>query len=176
MAGTMAHFLDFLLLHFPAATASDASASTRGRRSSGLLTQCGRVSLDVTYTVPQPQEVEVAATGTAATAAAAQLVQETLQFDVCTCDSLQATADRFCARRSIQNCDKLYEQMLVDINIQLFDGIPYDLLSVLQGPRSDVAALRHMVQVHRGWTDLPAPFRQLHMLAGEARCAEGGGG
>ena len=138
-----------------------------------MLNQCARISLDISF---------VSEEGDAEGLVVTKSVVESHHVEVCTCDDLHAEAQRFCSKYQISNCQVTYDRLLDAVHKQIFDGVPYDLLSLLEqgkgGAMQEIepgiegregsttaadlrAQSRARTRKYKGWTKLPEPFNRL---------------
>ena len=148
----MVGFLAFVTTHFP----------IDSRNLTNLHRRCAKINVHIV----DSHSEKLQAVGPDGSLSNAGLAADIWELTVCACESLKTVADKFCMEQKVSNCENLYGQLLEAVHIQIFDGIPYDLMSAMQGGDSHMSQLLERAQPRKGWTALPAPFSKWKVFQG----------
>eukprot|EP00606_Chrysophyceae_sp_TOSAG23-5_P001431 GSChrysophyteH2.ASY1.ANO1.1383.1 assembled CDS len=154
----MVHFLKFFMRTFqlPPTASSTAPASIS---INSILNQCAHVPIKISFVADN--------LNTDGTVSGTNTYVETHNAEICTCDDIVEKAGIFCEKHNIGNCEVSYDRLLQAMIEQVFEKIPYDLLSVLNTKKEAIEATQASIArsgIYRGWTPLPDVFRRLKLL------------
>jgi len=146
------------MLTFHAPSSSTSSVPT-SMSINNILNECDHVPLQISF-VSEELGTDGSVTGT-------NTVVETHNAEICTCDDIVDKAAVFCEKHSIGNCEVTYDRLLQAMSDQVFEKIPYNLLSVLNTKKAATEATEASIArsgIYRGWTPLPDVFGRLKLL------------
>ena len=172
----MIHFLSFLLKSLSFTRHNTNSNNNNNNNNNNIINsitnQCAKVTMQISFVSEVNVNTEGDSSNSDTTSVQSQEPTyttnvETHHAEVCTCDNLAESSHLFCQTLSISNCEVTYDRFLDAINKQIFDGILYDIYSILHN-NNNINEINESLDRsgnYKGWTPLPKLFHSFLVIS-----------